>query len=78
MSSKLEEIFIKLFQISPDKFTDGLHQDQLETWDSMAHLILVTELEEAFDIQIEEDDILAMKTVGDIKTILTKNSITNF
>ena len=75
---KLIEILEKIFQISPEKITDSLGQSNFDAWDSMTHLILITELEEAYEIQIEEEDILSMKTVSDIKNVLTKNAVTNF
>ncbi|OLS27753.1 MAG: Acyl carrier protein [Candidatus Heimdallarchaeota archaeon LC_3] len=78
MTSKLTEILEKLFQLPQDKITDNINQETLEAWDSMLHLILITELEESFNIQIEEDDILTMKTVSDIKNVLKKNSVTDF
>ncbi|MHA2102609.1 MAG: acyl carrier protein [Candidatus Hodarchaeales archaeon] len=78
MTSKLSEILEKIFQMPSENINDDISQDSLEAWDSMTHLILVTELEESYNIQIAEDDILAMKTVADIKNILTKNSINTF
>jgi acyl carrier protein len=78
MAVKLTDILEKIFQMSSDDITDNISQDNLEAWDSMTHLILVTELEESFNIQIEEEDILTMKTVSDIKNILTKNSVSGF
>ena len=52
MVSKLTEILEKVFQLTEDKIKDTISQETLEAWDSMAHLILVTELEESFNIQI--------------------------
>jgi acyl carrier protein len=75
MTAKLMEILEKIFQIPSENITDEVSQDSLEAWDSMTHLILVTELEELYNIQIAEDDILSMKTVADIKNVLIKNSV---
>lgn len=77
MTTKLSEILEKIFQLPSDNITDEISQENLEAWDSMTHLILVTELEESYNIQIAEDDILAMKTVADIKNVLAKNSVSN-
>lgn len=78
MTVKLLDILEKIFQIPSEKITDKISQENLESWDSMTHLILITELEESFNIQITEEDILAMKTVSDIKNVLTKNSVNSF
>ncbi|MHA1983957.1 MAG: phosphopantetheine-binding protein [Candidatus Hodarchaeales archaeon] len=78
MTTKLFEILEKIFQLSSDDISDDISQETLEAWDSMTHLILVTELEETYNIQIAEEDILSMKTVTDIKKTLTKNSINDF
>ena len=78
MTTKLSEILEKIFQIPSNNINDEISQENLEAWDSMTHLILVTELEESYNIQIAEDDILAMKTVADIRNTLIKNSVNEF
>ena len=47
-------------------------QENCENWDSLRHLTVCFELEGAFDVQFEPDEMEAMKSVGAIKQILEK------
>lgn len=40
-------------------------------WDSMAHMYFITKLEEAYSIELTGDEIADMRTIGDIKKLLT-------
>ena len=44
-------------------------------WDSVAHLSLISELEEAFDVMLEPDDILHYGSYENGKTILKRYGI---
>ena len=44
-------------------------------WDSVAHLSLISELEEAFDVMLEADDILHYGSYENGKKILEKYGI---
>ena len=44
-------------------------------WDSVAHLSLISELEEAFDVMLEPDDILHYGSYENGKKILEKYGI---
>ncbi|MGH4138828.1 acyl carrier protein [Clostridium sp.] len=55
---------------------DGMGPDDIECWDSLGHVELVTSLEEAFDITLDVIDISRMYTIGGIKKIIGKYGIT--
>ncbi|MCC8175100.1 MAG: acyl carrier protein [Bacteroidales bacterium] len=46
------------------------NQDNTENWDSMHQLMLVAELEDAFDLSLEPEEIAEMRSVADILRIL--------
>lgn len=57
--SKLEtyrEIFKECFQYDGD--VEQLEYQQIEEWDSVAHMQLMAVLEEKFDIELDIDDII--------------------
>ena len=70
--SRLKEIFAKVFLIDEDDINDKLSRKDVEEWDSMGHLMLVSELESAFGVFINDEDVIKIKTVGDIKKVLRK------
>ena len=48
----------------------------LDVWDSLKHMELIAELEREFDLQLSFDEIVTMRSVGDIKRVLTKRGAT--
>ena len=54
-----------------DKFTFKA----VPQWDSVAHLSLVSKLEDAFDIMLESDDILHFESYENGQSIMMKNGI---
>jgi len=69
---KYNEAFCNSFEITEDKL-DGLKYQDVELWDSVGHMTLVANLEDAFDIMMETDDIIDLSSYERGKEILTKN-----
>ncbi len=72
---KFEEIINKILLLELDKIKDDVSRDDVEEWDSMTHLVLISDLEQVFDIIFSDDDISNIKTIGDIKKVLEKYGI---
>ena len=51
----------------------GLQYQQIELWDSVGHMNLVANIEDAFDVMMETDDIIDLSSYEKGKEILTKN-----
>jgi len=73
---KLKDILAKVLLLDETKISDGMSRKNVEEWDSMAHLMLVSEIESAFEVTMDDDDIMEIQTVGDIKKTLKKLGIT--
>ena len=54
---------------------DGLKFNEIEEWDSIGHMSLMSALEEAFDISLETDDIVDFSSYEKGKDILKKYNI---
>ncbi len=67
---KLLEILSKVFLLDKDKITDDLRRKDFEPWDSMNHLVIVSEIENEFEIFFEDEEVVELWTVGDIKKVL--------
>ena len=52
---KYNKVFCDTLQISEDQL-NGLEYQGVELWDSVGHMTLMAELEDAFDIMMETDD----------------------
>jgi len=76
IDEKLKDILAKVLLLDESKISDGMSRKNVEEWDSMAHLMLVSEIESAFEVTMDDDDIMEIQTVGDIKKTLKKLGIT--
>jgi acyl carrier protein len=72
MEEKILEVLKTTFEL--DVVDISISQQNCEAWDSMGQLNLVADLEEAFDISLEPEEIGEMRSYDDIVRILkTKN-----
>ncbi|QJR81831.1 acyl carrier protein [Alteromonas pelagimontana] len=72
---KLVDAFCEALGVAPDMVTDDLTYNTIKEWDSTAHMILIAELENTFDVMLDTDDIIDMSSVGKAKSILSKYDI---
>jgi acyl carrier protein len=42
----------------------------LEDWDSMNHMIFITNLEQEYRVELSGEEIISLVTIGDVKKIL--------
>jgi acyl carrier protein len=47
----------------------------IEEWDSVAHMVLVAELEDRFDVMLSTDDVLDMSSFSKALEILSRHGI---
>lgn len=72
MEEKVFEILKEVLELSD--VDRNLTQKECDTWDSMAQLNIAAELESAFDVSLEPEDIAKLTSVQNIIDILkTKN-----
>ncbi len=64
IETKLKTIFHSLFNVELEKITAESSPDNIERWESMQHLALVTSIEEEFGIALNEQDIVEMLNFG--------------
>ena len=64
--------FMDTFEITEDQLA-GLKYQDIEAWDSVGHMALIQEIEEAFDIMMETDDIIDLSSYEKGMEILSAN-----
>lgn len=72
---KYNQAFIEILEITKEQLGDGLTYQSVENWDSVGHMGLVGELEDAFDIMMETDDIIDFDSYNKGKELLLKYDI---
>ena len=73
--NKLRNTVARVLLLDEADVTDELARKDIEAWDSLAHLMLISEVESTFQVTLTDDDILAIKTVGDVKKMLRKHGV---
>lgn len=64
--SKLTSIFSSVLNVEEVKITSELSPQNTTSWDSLNAIILVTEIEKAFNIRFSYDEVMAVKNFGDV------------
>ena len=74
-----QEIFEKLNEVFSDVFdeeiivTENTTAADIDEWDSLTHITLISEVEDVFGIKFSMKDVLGMKNVGEMADIIAKN-----
>jgi acyl carrier protein len=72
---KLIDCFVQTFGIERADVVPGLAYQSIPQWDSAAHMALVAELENVFDVTLDTDDIIGMSDVAKAVEILKKHGV---
>ena len=73
MIQKVQEICRDVFEDDQLTVTEDTSAADIEGWDSLTHLSLVSELEEAFDIAFTLDETTGSKKLGDLVSAIEKH-----
>jgi acyl carrier protein len=71
-NDRLLEILSKVLLLEKNEIKDDIKRKDFEPWDSMAHLVIVSEVENEFGIFFEDEEVVDIWTVGDLKELLAK------
>ena len=72
---KYDEAFRVAFEINDSQLGSELKYESIQEWDSIGHMSLIAELEDAFDISMEMDDIIDFSSYDKGKELLKKYNI---
>lgn len=69
---KYQDVFIKSLSIDKNNFNEDIKYNEIEEWDSIGHMTLMSGLEDEFKITLETDDIVDFSSFKKGKEILNK------
>ncbi len=72
---RLKNCFSEALGVGPDADFDDLEYAKTSGWDSVAHMKLVAEIESAFDIMLDTDDVINMSSFRVAKEIVSGHGI---
>lgn len=64
--TKMNEVFREVFDEDDITVTDETTAKDIDDWDSLMHITLISEIEDAFAIHFEMKDISKMQNVGEM------------
>jgi len=71
MEDKVREIFSNVFEVSISE-VDNIEYQSVEAWDSIGHMMMISELESEFGISIDMDDVIVISKLSECLDILKK------
>lgn len=75
---KVSDSFEKILEHNNFKLEENTTANDVDGWESITHMLIITEIENAFNIKFKLMDLMNMDNVGDlVKTIETELSNTN-
>ena len=75
----LSELIKKNFKLSADTIIKDEHgPGELEGWDSLGHVTLMSLIQKKFSITIDMDEMIEIESVSDIKDLLKKKGVSDF
>jgi len=72
MEDKIKMIMARVFEMKIEDFPAEINQSTVDNWDSLRHLNLIIELEEAFGKSFEPEEISEMTSMGKIMEMIKK------
>ena len=71
---EIVKIFDDVFQ-HESGLSPQTSRDDIERWDSLQHVALVSSIEDTFKISLSMDEMMEIEKVADIEAILTRHGV---
>lgn len=72
---KYKKVFMQVFAIEEEKLDESFNSEDIDDWDSVTQMSLISKLEDEFDIMFDTDDILEFDAYEGGKAILAKYGV---
>lgn len=66
LEERVKEVVLETLRILPDRYSEELSAGDIPQWDSMTHVLLLQNIESAFNITLDVVDAIAIEDVGDL------------
>ena len=72
ITEKITPVFRKALNEASLEITDQLSANDVDNWDSLSHMLLISEIETVFNIKFKLKELNKMKNVGDLISIISE------
>ncbi|MBQ3079372.1 MAG: acyl carrier protein [Clostridia bacterium] len=71
---KLQRVFREVFDDSSIKLTEKTTAKDVDGWDSLMHITLIAEVEDAFGVKFSMKEVTGMKNIGEMVQLIEKKA----
>lgn len=71
----LADLFRHALDLSADVDVTGLAYGQHDHWDSIGHMVLVAEIEDAYGLMLDTDDVIGLSDFDAAVRLLQRNGV---
>jgi acyl carrier protein len=68
----MQTVFRDVFDDDTPELRSDMTAEDVENWDSLTHINLIVEIEREFKVKFTTAEVTALKTVGDLATLVDK------
>jgi len=72
---RLEEVFADVFEEPADRFDAESTPETVFKWTSLMHITLLMEIESAYDVEFSNSEMIALRSLGDIRAALARKGV---
>ena len=69
---KLNEVFCDVFDDDSIVINEAMTANDIEAWDSLIHITLISAVEDEFDIKFSMKEVVGMKNIGEMADIIVR------
>lgn len=69
---ELRTLFGQVMDVDPDEIEAGEPRDAMPAWTSLAHLMLISQIESRFDVTFTSAEIAAITSFGEVERALAQ------
>ena len=69
--AELKKIFISVFNHENFEMNDGLSANDVDGWDSLTHMIIITDIEHRFGIKFKLRDLNKLNNLGNLVELVS-------
>lgn len=74
METKFKEMLAEALEVTIEELDAGIDLDPEKNWDSIAHLSVISAIDNTFGVQIKGDDLLSCVNTQDLFILFNKYS----
>ena len=71
----LKEVFARVLEVNKNDINDNSSPENMNSWDSFNGPMLISELENNFNVKFTMEEVISIKSFKDIKDFLLKHDV---